>query len=65
MTPNALKIASPSKAGHLTKQQFAYTTLRESILRCELAPGTRLVIDDLARQFKDSIIPVRETLRLL
>ena len=65
MTPNALKIASPSKAGHLTKQQFAYTTLRESILRCELAPGTRLVIDDLARQFKVSIIPVREALRLL
>lgn len=52
-------------AGHLTKQQFAYTTLRESILRCELAPGTRLVIDDLARQYRVSIIPVREALRLL
>ena len=53
------------KAGHLTKQQFVYTTLRESIIRCELGPGTRLVIDDLARQFKVSIIPVREALRLL
>jgi DNA-binding GntR family transcriptional regulator len=51
--------------GHLTKQQFVYSTLRESILRCELAPGTRLVIDDLARQFRVSIIPVREALRLL
>ena len=57
--------ASSSKAGHLTKQQFVYTTLRESIIRSELPPGTRLVIDDLARQFKVSIIPVREALRLL
>ncbi len=69
MTPNALALASSlaaaGKAGHLTKQQFVYTTLRESIIRCELGPGTRLVIDDLARQFKVSIIPVREALRLL
>jgi DNA-binding GntR family transcriptional regulator len=69
MTPNAIKLAASSpasgKAGHLTKQQFVYTTLRESIIRCELGPGTRLVIDDLARQFKVSIIPVREALRLL
>ena len=57
--------ASAGAGGHLTKQQFVYATLRESILRCELAPGTRLVIDDLARQFRVSIIPVREALRLL
>jgi DNA-binding GntR family transcriptional regulator len=66
---NALKLASAltsnAKTGHLTKQQFVYTTLRESIIRSELSPGTRLVIDDLARQFKVSIIPVREALRLL
>ena len=53
MTPNALKLASRLLAvgagGHLTKQQFVYTTLRESIIRCELGPGTRLVIDDLAQ----------------
>jgi DNA-binding GntR family transcriptional regulator len=70
MTPNPIKLASASassmsRAGHLTKQQFVYTTLRESIIRCELGPGTRLVIDELARQFKVSIIPVREALRLL
>jgi DNA-binding GntR family transcriptional regulator len=70
MTRTALKFGSaPGGAagagGHLTKQQFVYATLRESILRCELAPGTRLVIDDLARQFRVSIIPVREALRLL
>jgi DNA-binding GntR family transcriptional regulator len=64
MTRTALKFGS-SAAGHLTKQQFVYSTLRASILRCELAPGTRLVIDDLAKQFHVSIIPVREALRLL
>ena len=50
---------------HLTKQQYAYRRLREAIMRGELAPGTRLVIDDLARHFEISIIPVREALRLL
>ncbi len=54
-----------SSGGHQTKQQFVYATLRDSILKCELEPGTRLVIDDLARQFHVSIIPVREALRLL
>jgi DNA-binding GntR family transcriptional regulator len=64
-----MRTESPNRAhssgGHLTKQQFVYTTLRESIIKCELEPGTRLVIDDLARQFHVSIIPVREALRLL
>ena len=67
MTRTALKFGSSAggNGGHLTKQQFVYSTLRESILRCEVAPGTRLVIDDLAKQFRVSIIPVREALRLL
>src|SRR5262245_43819737 len=50
---------------HLTKQEFVYSTLRDAIIRCELAPGERLIIDDLARQHEVSIIPVRESLRLL
>jgi DNA-binding GntR family transcriptional regulator len=54
-----------SSGGHLTKQQFVYATLRDSIIKCEIGPGSRLVIDDLARQFQVSIIPVREALRLL
>ena len=45
---------------HVTKQQYAYTTLRDGIMKGELAPGTRLVIDDLARRFEISIIPVRK-----
>ena len=67
MTRTTVKFGSSASGsgGHLTKQQFVYSTLRESILRCELAPGTRLVIDDLAKQFRVSIIPVREALRLL
>ncbi|HEY7500723.1 MAG TPA: GntR family transcriptional regulator [Vicinamibacterales bacterium] len=68
MTRTTLKFGTADSAangGHLTKQQFVYSTLRESIIRCELAPGTRLVIDDLAKQFHVSIIPVREALRLL
>jgi DNA-binding GntR family transcriptional regulator len=53
------------RAAHVTKQQAVYRTLRDSILRCELRPGVRLVIDDLARQFQVSIIPVREAIRQL
>jgi DNA-binding GntR family transcriptional regulator len=50
---------------HVTKQEFVYKTLREAIITCELAPGERLIIDDLARRYEVSIIPVREALRLL
>ena len=52
-------------APHRTKQEFVYRTLREAILRCELKPGERLVIDELARRLNVSIIPVREALQLL
>jgi DNA-binding GntR family transcriptional regulator len=50
---------------HVTKQQYAYASLRDAILRCEFAPGERLIIDDLARRLDTSIIPVREAIRLL
>jgi DNA-binding GntR family transcriptional regulator len=39
--------------------------LREAILSGELAPGTRLIIDDLASQLGVSPIPVREALQQL
>jgi DNA-binding GntR family transcriptional regulator len=58
-------IRPAAAAAHVTKQQAVYRTLRDSILRCELRPGARLVIDDLARQFHVSIIPVREAIRQL
>jgi DNA-binding GntR family transcriptional regulator len=52
-------------ATYATKQELVYRTLRDAIMRCELAPGQRLVIDDLARRMNVSAIPVREALHLL
>jgi len=60
-----MPLAAPKGTRHLTKQEFVYQTLREAILKCELPPGERLVIDDLARQLQVSAIPVREALQLL
>lgn len=57
--------AATTEPRHRTKHQFVYRTLRDAILRCELPPGERLVIDEMARRFEVSIIPVREALRLL
>jgi DNA-binding GntR family transcriptional regulator len=50
---------------HRTKQEFVYRTLRRGIMRCELAPGERLVIDEVARRLGVSAIPVREALQML
>jgi DNA-binding GntR family transcriptional regulator len=50
---------------HRTKQEFVYSTLRQAIMKCELQPAERLVIDDLARRLSVSAIPVREALQTL
>jgi DNA-binding GntR family transcriptional regulator len=63
--PLQSRAARASARRHLTKQQYVYSTLREAIILCELRPGERLVIDELARRLDISIIPVREALRLL
>ena len=60
-----MSLALPSAARFRTKQEFVYRTLRDAIMRCELAPGQRLVIDDLARQLEVSAIPVREAIQTL
>lgn len=57
--------SSDSTAPYATKQELVYRNLREAIMRCELAPGQRLVIDELARRLNVSAIPVREALHLL
>jgi DNA-binding GntR family transcriptional regulator len=44
---------------------MAYDVLRASIMRCELKPGDRLIIDDISRQLGVSHIPVREALHQL
>ena len=60
-----MPVPSRTTARPRTKQEFVYQTLRSAIMRCEIAPGERLVIDDLARRLEVSIIPVREALQLL
>lgn len=60
-----MPLAGPPGTRHRTKQEFVYRTLRDAIMRCDLRPGERLVIDDLARQLEVSIIPVREALQVL
>jgi DNA-binding GntR family transcriptional regulator len=52
-------------SAHLTKNAFVHQTLRDAIIRGELPPGQRLVIDELARRYQVSIIPVREAIRFL
>ena len=48
-----------------TKQEYVYQSLRAAIMRGELAPGQRLVIDEIGRQLQVSAIPIREALQLL
>jgi DNA-binding GntR family transcriptional regulator len=48
-----------------SKKEMVSGTLRKAILNGELLPGTRLVIDDLAKQLGVSPIPVREALQQL
>jgi len=48
-----------------SKKQLVYEAIRTAILRCELEPGARLVIDDLAQRLDVSPGPVRESLAQL
>ncbi|MDR7543683.1 MAG: GntR family transcriptional regulator [Armatimonadota bacterium] len=49
----------------LTIQESIARDLRERIVTGQLAPGSRLIIEDLAAQFGVSPMPVREALRQL
>ena len=60
-----MPLPAEPRVTHRTKQEFVYRTLRRAILRCELLPGERLVIEDLAARLDVSSIPVREALQLL
>src|SRR5512137_2033776 len=50
---------------HRTKEDYAYAVLRAAILRCEMKPGDRLVIDTLSTQLGISPIPIRAALQRL
>jgi DNA-binding GntR family transcriptional regulator len=48
-----------------TKEDYAYDVLRAAILRCEMKPGDRIVIDTLSAQLGISPIPLRAALQRL
>jgi len=50
---------------HQTKRAIVYDALRSSIMRCDLPPGQRLIIDDISKRLGVSQIPVREALQQL
>ncbi len=60
-----MPLPTDTRAPHRTKQEFVYRTIRRAILRCDMQPGERLVIEDLAQRLDVSSIPVREALQLL
>jgi DNA-binding GntR family transcriptional regulator len=58
-----LEIATGTR--YQTKQELVYRTLRDAIMRGQLEPGRRLVIEEIAGQLAVSPIPVREALHIL
>lgn len=60
-----MRLEQATGARYQTKQDLVYQTLREAIMHCALAPGQRLVIEEIARELSVSPIPVREALQLL
>jgi DNA-binding GntR family transcriptional regulator len=48
-----------------TKRDIAADTLRDAIIRGELAPGTRLVLEELSQRYNVSMTPIREAFSLL
>ncbi len=58
------KLKAP-KGAFTTKRAMVHQCLREAILDGRLAPGDRVVIDEVARRLNVSIIPVREAIHQL
>lgn len=55
----------PPGGTYPTKQAMVHAALRDAIVAGRIRPGERVVIDEVARRFGVSIIPVREALRQL
>jgi DNA-binding GntR family transcriptional regulator len=49
----------------MSKQQHAYTVIREGIISGRFGPDHRLVLDELSRELSVSTVPVREAIRRL
>lgn len=54
-----------TQALYRTKREVAADLLREAIIRGELAPGTRLMLDELSQRYQVSMTPIREAFSLL
>jgi DNA-binding GntR family transcriptional regulator len=54
-----------TQAIYRTKREVAADLLREAIIRGELAPGTRLMLDELSQRYNVSMTPIREAFSLL
>ena len=52
-------------AGYRTKREIAVALLREAIIRGDLPPGTRLVLEVLSQRYHLSLTPIREALPVL
>jgi DNA-binding GntR family transcriptional regulator len=52
-------------SAYRTKREIAATFLRDAIIRGELTPGTRLLLEDLSRKFDLSMTPIREAIPIL
>lgn len=58
-------ITTPEPFRPRTKEDYAYDVLRAAILRCEMKPGDRIVIDTLSAELGISPIPMRAALQRL
>ncbi len=48
-----------------TKEEYAYQIIRQAILRCEIAPNEKIVIDRLSAEMGLSQIPIRAAIQRL
>lgn len=54
-----------SLSSYRTKRDVAADLLRDAIVVGQLAPGTRLILEELSEQYQVSMTPIREALSLL
>lgn len=57
--------ASRTRNSGPSKQERVYQGIRQRIVRGDIGPGTRLVMDALSREYGVSTVPVREAVRRL
>jgi DNA-binding GntR family transcriptional regulator len=58
-------VVSIGPGGERSKAEHAYTEIRRSIVDGRQGPGSRLVIEQIARSLDISVVPVREAIRRL